>query len=154
MKKTIFTLALASTLILGTVFTGCNSPAQKKEAAEAKLQDAEQNLEAVQNDAEAQKVATAEEWKMFKSETDLKIKKNEIRIAELRLKMKKPGIIDLDAVYEKRIETLEQKNKDLKTRMDNYETRQSDWESFQKEFNKDMNDLGQSLTDFTVEHKK
>ncbi len=154
MKRTIFTLAIATIFILVTVFAGCSSPAQKKEAAEAKLQDAEQNLEAVQNDAEAQKVATAEEWKMFKSETDLKIKKNEIRIAELRLKMKKPGIIDLDAVYEKRIETLEQKNKDLKTRMDNYETRQSDWEAFQKEFNKDMNDLGQSLTDFTVEHKK
>jgi hypothetical protein len=153
MNKTILTFALTTSLILGAIFMGCNSPAQKEEAAETKLENAEQNLEAAQNDAAAQKVATAEEWKLFKRETDLKIKENEIRIEELKIKINKPGKV-LDAIYVKRIESLEQKNKDLKTRMETYETRQSDWEVFKHEFNKDMDVLGQSLSDFTVDSKK
>lgn len=137
----------------GTIFTGCQSPSQKEEAAEAKVQDAEQHLEAAQNDAVAQKVATAEQWKIFKSETNLKIKKNEIRIAQLKIKINKPGKI-LDALYEKRIDALEQKNKDLKIRMESYEKSQSDWEIFKNEFNHDMDELGQAFDDLTIGNKK
>ena len=67
--------------------------------------------------------------------------------------MKKPGNT-LDALYAKRIETLEQKNRDLRTRMDAYEKSESDWEVFKREFNHYMDELGQALTDFTVDNKK
>ena len=155
MKKTLLTLAIATALITGTIFTGCKSPVQKEEAAKDKVQDAKQDLKEVRNDAnaEAQKVATAEEWKTFKSESEVKIKNNEIRIAELKVKMKKRGKT-LDALYAKRIETLEQKNRDLRTRLDAYEKSESDWEVFKREFNHDMDELGQALTDFTVDNKK
>jgi hypothetical protein len=152
MKKTMYTFTLAI-FMAASMFSGCQSPVQKEQAAEEKLQDAEQNLEAVQSDATAQRVATAQEWKVFKSEVDLKIKKNEIRIAELKIKINKPGEV-LDGLYEKRIEMLEQRNKELKSRIEKQENSHTDWDVFKQEFNKDLDELGQSLTDFTVDSKK
>jgi len=154
MKKTIITIAVSSMLIAGSVFTSCKSPAQKEDAAQAEVQDAKQDLNEAQNDAnaEAMKVATAEEWAAFKSDADLKIESNNVRIAELKVKMNKPGVI-LDPVYKQRIETLEQQNKDLRDRMDAYDKNHSDWETFKREFNHDMDELGQALKDVTVDNK-
>ena len=82
MKKTTITLIAATMLVAGAIFTSCKSPAQKEDAAEAKVEDAQQDLNAA-----SQEVATAEEWQTFKSETVLKITDNEIRIAELKVKI-------------------------------------------------------------------
>ena len=154
MKKTIITIAVASMLIAGSVFTGCKSPSQKEADAQGEVQDAKEDLNNAQNEANAeqQKVATAEEWDAFKSEADAKIKSNEVRIAELTVKMNKPGEI-LDPLYKKRIQTLEQQNRDLKERLYAYEKSNSDWESFKREFNSDMNELGDALKDLTVDNK-
>jgi len=141
-------------LIAGLVFTGCKSPSQKEADAQGEVQDAKEDLNNAQNEANAeqQKVATAEEWDAFKSEADAKIKSNEVRIAELTVKMNKPGEI-LDPLYKKRIQTLEQQNRDLKERLYAYEKSNSDWESFKREFNSDMNELGDALKDLTVDNK-
>jgi hypothetical protein len=154
MKKTIFTIAVASMFIAGTVFTSCKSASQKEADAQAEVQDAKEDLNDAQIDANAeqQKVATAEEWAAFKSDADAKIKSNEVRIAELTVKMNKPGEI-LDPLYKKRIQTLEQQNKDLIARMDAYDKNQSDWETFKREFNHDLDALGQALKDVTVDNK-
>src|SRR5665648_457576 len=114
MKKMIFILAVTS-LMAGTIFTGCQSSTKKQQAAQDKVQDARQDLNAAKKNANevAQKAATAEEWKTFKSESELKIKDNEIRINELTVRMKKPGEL-FDELFEKKITNLEQQNKDLK----------------------------------------
>jgi chromosome segregation ATPase len=155
MKKSIFTLAMATTLIAGIIFTGCQSPAQKESSAKEKVNEANRDLKEAQDDAkaEAQEVAGAEEWKEFKNDSEIKIRNNEIRIAELKVKMNKPGTT-LDPLYEKKIDTLEKKNRDLKVRINGYEKSQSDWEKFKREFNHDMDELGQALKDFTVDIKK
>lgn len=155
MKKSIFTLAIAGTLMAGIIFTGCQSPAQKESSAQHKVNEARQDLKDAQDDAnaEAKEVAGAEEWKEFKNDSEIKIRNNEIRIAELKAKMNKPGTT-LDPLYEKRIDTLEKKNRDLKARIDDYEKSHSDWETFKREFNHDMDELGQALKDFTVDNKK
>jgi len=154
MKKIFFVLSAAS-LMAGLTFTGCKSPEAKEADAKEDVQEAKADLKEAQQDANAtsQKVASAEEWKVFRAESEVKINKNEIRIAELKAKMQKPGTI-LDPMYEKRIETLEAKNRELRAKMDAYEKSQSDWESFKTEFNHDMDELGQSLKDFTVDNKK
>jgi DNA repair ATPase RecN len=155
MKKNIFILAVTITIMAGTIFTSCQSSIQKQEAAKAKVRDAKQDLNAAQKDANAaaQVVATAEEWKAFRSESELKIRDNEIRITELNVKMKKPGEI-FDAIYEKKITNLEQQNKEMRARLVAYEKSQSNWESFKREFNHDMDAIGQALKDLTVDNKK
>ena len=59
MNKTIITLAVTSMLVAGSVFTSCKSPAQKEDAAEAKVEDAQQDLNAAQDKADAARLQGA-----------------------------------------------------------------------------------------------
>ena len=148
MKKTIISLFVVTTLISGAIFTGCGPSTPKEDAAQAKVSDAKVELKA------AHKAATAEEWKAFKDESELKIRDNEIRVEELKAKIKKTGK-EIDALNEKRIDVLEQQNKDMKARIDAFErNNKSDWESFKREFDHDMDELGKALKNLTVDNKK
>lgn len=155
MKKKIFILVVTSIFVAGTVFTGCQSSTQKQEAAQIKVQDAREDLNSAKKDAYKadQIVATAEEWKTFRSESELKINENEIRINELKLKMNKPGEI-LDPLYSQRIATLEQQNKDIRAKLYAYEKSQSNWESFKREFKSDMDAIGEAFKNLTVDNKR
>lgn len=156
MRKTIQILAL-TTLLAGATFSGCQSPSRKADQAEIKMQIAQQNLEEAQKEvkiAEARKAANIEEWETFKSNSEDKIRDMEISIAELKVKIKKSGS-KLDALYEKKINTLEQNSKDLKAKIEASTNKsQSDLESFRREFSHDMDELGQALKDLTVNNKK
>ena len=139
-----------------TLFTACQTSDQKKaDEAQAKVEAAKQDLKEVQNEAAvaAQKAATAEEWKAFKDASETQIKENEMRIAELKEKMKKSGKA-IDAMYAKSIETLEQRNMEMRNRIGAYEKSQSDWDTFKREFNHDMEGIGQAFKDLTVNNKK
>ncbi|MEI6409535.1 MAG: hypothetical protein WCR52_09145 [Bacteroidota bacterium] len=155
MRKVISILIATVIVLASPYFMGCQSPAEKVDKAETKVQDAKQNLGDVQKAAalEAQKTANAEAWKTFKTESEETIRQNENRIVELRLKTKKNGKI-INAMLETKIAAIEQKNKDMKTRIDNYDKSQSDWESFKREFSHDMDGLGQAFKDLAVDNKK
>jgi septal ring factor EnvC (AmiA/AmiB activator) len=156
MKKSILTLACTA-LMIGAVVVSCQSPAKKEETAKDNLQKAQEDLDEVQYDAAMaaeKKAAIAKEWRTLKDNTQATINENEIRIAELKVKMKKTGK-DIDSLYAKKIDALEQKNKDIKTRIETYkEDKNSDWESFKREYNHDMEELGKALKDITVDNKK
>jgi hypothetical protein len=112
MKIMIFLVALIMPLVVGI---------------QAKGQDAKQDLNAAQKNtnAVAQKEQTAEEWKTFnKSDFELKIKANEMRITELNVKMRKPADL-FDSFYVKKIANLEKENRFLKARLGAYEKSQS-----------------------------
>lgn len=103
---------------------------------------------------EVKKAAIAEEWKAFKIYGDSIINENNERIAELKLKMKKTGK-SIDAQYEKSIDALEQKNKDLKVKMETYKNdANADWQSFKREFNHDIDGVGQALKDLRVDNEQ
>lgn len=152
MKKVIFICTLITTILAGMVFTGCESPAQKTDNAQANVQEAEQDLKDAQKDAAEVAQKNAEAWQTFKTESEVKIRANEIRITELKEKMKTSGKTP-DKVYAKNIDLLEQNNKNLNARMVAYEKEQSDWQSFKREFNHDMDELGKALKDFTINNK-
>ena len=155
MKKIILTLAIATTFMAGTILTGCQSSDNRDGDDHGMMHETQQDRQAMHNDANSDmpKMANADEWKTFKLESELKINNNEIRIKELTEKMNKPGTI-LDPLYARKIENLEQKNKDLKIKLETYETNHSDWETFKREFNHDMDELGKALKDLTVDNKE
>jgi chromosome segregation ATPase len=155
MKNITFIIAVTMMLMAGAGLTSCETSGQKVDNAKSDVQDAKQDLRDAQNDAnaEAQKAAYAEEWRVFKLETNVKIQENENRIAELKAKMKNTGKT-LDALYAKNVDALEQRNQELKARLSAYDKGQSDWESFKREFNSDMDGLGQAFSDLTVNNKK
>lgn len=154
MKKSILKLALATTFIAGSVITGYHASAQDVDKAKEKVEDARKDLREAKEDekTEIQKKAQADEWKAFKEQSESKIKNNEVHIAELKEKMNKPGTV-LDPIYEKKINALEQRNKDMMAKINAYEKNQSNWEVFKREFNHDIDELGQALKDFTVNNK-
>lgn len=155
MKKTLFILVVASVFTAGTIFTSCQSSTQKQESAQLKVQDAREDLNTAKREANVvdQRVATAEEWKLFRSESEVKINANEVRIAELKVKMNKPGEM-LDPLYSKRITALEQQNKDLRAKLFAYEKSQTNWEVFKREFNSDMDAFGEAFKNLTVDNKR
>ena len=153
MKNLFFSIAIL--FITVGLLSSCRSPEQQKKAADAQVVIANNNLDTEIMNANnlAEKAATAEELKTFKLESDLKIKNNEVRIAELKLKMNKPGVVP-DKVYEKKIDSLELKNKNLKTRMGDYERSHSSWTKFKRDFNRDLDELGSKLKDIAKENLK
>ena len=151
MKRTI--LNFAATMLMATaICTSCKSPEEKVADAQSSVVDANQNLKDVRKDSgvAAAKAATADEWKMFKNDADATIKNNEIRITELKAKMKK----STDASYAKRVDDLEQQNTNLKIKIDAYDKNHSDWEAFKQQFSQDVNNFGQALKDLTNSNKK
>lgn len=155
MKRTTLVIAVCALIMSATAFYSCQSSAQKEEAAKANVEKAQNDLKQTQAkaDEEAKNTREAEELRVFKSETDMKIKRNEIQITELRLKMKTSGKT-MDKIHSNKIDELEQKNKELKTRMNAYDKSQSNWEEFKREFNHDMDELGNAFRDLTVDNKK
>lgn len=153
MKKIIFILAV-TTFIVGTTFVGCKSTTKEEIESQEKVDDAKQNLEDAKDSlVVAKKAATAEEWRTFKNQTDSVISYNEAQIADLKLKMQKTGKT-VDAKYQKNIDILEQKNKNLKVKIDTYKNdANSDWQSFKREFNYDMEEIGQAFKDVAVDNK-
>lgn len=154
MKKTLVTF-VTIILVTGTIFTSCQSSAQKEKVAEENLQGAKQDLEVAQNkaDEDSIKTANAENWRIFKLDSEAKIKANEIRIAGIREKMKVSGKVP-DAVYQTKIDLLDQQNKNMTARINAYIKTQSNWEEFKREFNHDMDELGEALKDLAVNNKK
>ncbi|HQR94110.1 MAG TPA: hypothetical protein PLK14_13660 [Sediminibacterium sp.] len=153
MKQPITILYLACMLIGGISFNGCKTPDQKVNDAQIQVENAKENLEKVEDKAAVAeiKAANAEEWKIFKNESEAKIKTNEIRISELKSKIKRSGY-PMDDLNAKRVDTLEMQNRKLQSKVDDYNKTMTDWETFKREFNRDMDGLGSALKDFTVKH--
>jgi peptidoglycan hydrolase CwlO-like protein len=153
MKKSIFTLAIV-TLIIGSVITSCKPNTEKEQEAQENVDSAKVAVTEAEEDLdEAKRAATAEEWQQFKEDANAKIEENNAKIADLKLKIKKTGN-DIDKSYQKNIDAMEQKNKELKVKMESYKNDvNSDWKSFKREFNHDMEELGQRLKDFKVNNK-
>jgi len=153
MKNLSLKTTAAILFVTIALMSGCMSSDQKKNDAKNRVTDARDKLEIAKNNENvvAQKAATADEIETFKLESELKIKHNEVSIAELKLKMNNPGS-SLDEVTAKKIDSLEIRNKNLKTRIDSCGKTRTDWERFKRDFNRDMDELGRSLKDMTV-HK-
>jgi outer membrane murein-binding lipoprotein Lpp len=155
MKNSIV-LFIVTTFLVGTIVAGCQTSAEKVDAAKSDVADAKQDLKEVKAEAneDAQKAANEAAWKAYKVEAEAKIDANDALIEDIKVKMKKSGKT-MDALYRQQIDVLEQKNKELRERIDVYNTQmQSDWESFKREFDHDMDELGAALKDLTVNNKK
>jgi len=148
---TLFIFGMGIT-VLSAGLTGCEP--NNKEAAQKDLAKEKEDLREAQKDVNeaADRVATITEYEQFKNETAIKIQKNNDRIAELRVKLAKPGKA-LDEHYVVKINKLEQDNKDLRVRVDTYDTTQNNWEEFKREFNRDMDVLGNAIEDLFEDNK-
>jgi hypothetical protein len=135
MNKTVLVLAI----ITGVFFVYCKS-AQQKEAT------AQQNVIEANQDLRDTKVSNANDWLTFKAESEAKIVDNEQKISKLKVEMNKPGNT-FDGMRKTRIEKLEAKNTELKSKLNNYDGNETEWKTFKSDFNRDMNEIGNNIKD-------
>ena len=146
MKKSILALA-ASALITGAFLTSCNTPAKKVENAENEVKEANKELDKANEEYLA-------DIESYRKETADKIAANDRSIAEFNARIKREKM-DAKADYKKKIAELEQKNSDMKKKMDDYKAEgKENWEKFKAEFSHDMEEIGKAFKDLTVKNVK
>lgn len=138
MKKLIFTIT-ATLLLTGTIFTSCDTATEKAENIKINAEEAKEDFKVdIEN---------------FKKETAVKIDSNKQKIAELNVKIEYAKD-DVKTYSQEQIAILEQKNREMKIKMDEYkEDGKENWESFKAEFSRDMDDLGEAFKNFTVKNE-
>lgn len=123
------------------MFTSCDNAAQKVVKAEENVVDAEKDLQM----AEEEYLADVEQYKLLSAE---KIAANDRSIAEFNARIEQEKK-EVRADYKAKIKSLETKNSDMKKKMDEYRVVGKDkWELFKTEFGKDMDELGESISNF------
>ena len=132
--------------MVGAIMTSCNTPAQKVENAQDKVTEANQNLDKTNQEYLA-------DIENYRKETADKITANNISIAEFKSRIENEKM-EAKADYDNKIMELEQKNRDMKNKLDDYKTEGKEkWEIFKSEFSHDMVELGKAFNDFTVKFK-
>jgi len=148
MKMTNVTLAIYSLAITSlAILTNCNSPADKVEHATEEVTEANKELAK----ADMEYMADME---IYKKEIAEQIEKNNIKISELKAKNEKEKA-KVKAETAKRIAELDQKNLNMKEKLNAYqEEGKENWDRFKTEFNHDMEGLGKAFQDLGVDNKK
>ena len=134
--KIKYFIAAVSLLIAGLIFTGCDN-----------RDNAKDNVEKANQDMIDAQVQFEKEWQQFKSDAELKISTNQQKIDDFKVAMKTTSA-KFKAKYENEVLTLEQKNIELKKKLNEFKyDRKEDWEDFQKVFNNNMDSVGTALKD-------
>lgn len=147
MKNSIIAITLGL-CFAGACLSSCDTPAENVVDAKADLQEAQLKL------AEAHRDSIKDaEWDQFKAASIEKITNNNIKIVELKGRQYVKGAYK-DPSYEKQVIILEERNLLLQRRIDDYEKYNSNWEEFKREFNHDVEEIGKSLKEITVDNSK
>lgn len=145
-------ITLAVTMVIGgLIFSGCHTETRKinysiANGAES-TQDLKNGLEEVSE--ELKNALNVQDWLIFKKVSEFKIRDNDIRIAELKVKMQRRGMKP-DPIYRKKLNGLENVNLEMKKKLRVYSENQYEWNSYKNEFKHDLDQLGQTLTDLTI----
>lgn len=127
-------------LIIISVLNSCTTKEDRIEIVQKKALDVKEDLKKAQEE--------------FIAESEKRIEENRIKIDELRIKIANSNI-KLREEYLMRVNKLEQRNTELRTKLKGYkEEGKEKWEKFKREFNYDMDELGKALKDLVIDNKK
>jgi len=147
MKKLFFILPAAITVTAVIFFSSYKSMNQRHDDYQLKIMSARQNVQTITV------VPGKEEWLAFKSESEAKIKENEIVILELKSKIELSGK-KVDALYKKEITNLEEQLRFEKARLDAFGKSPINWDSFKPGFRKEMDEIGISARNLSANFGK
>lgn len=139
MKKIILMIAAASILPIWSCRTDKKSPEQ----IESGMIDAKERTAQHDDSLDTQAdYRTASEARLFENERDIAT----LRESPPSSKKKKAGDKETIRVYRQRIDSLEKKNNELRSRLKQYkDTDKSRWEQFKSSFSSDLDQMRQSL---------
>jgi hypothetical protein len=153
MRKRHYILAI-TTLIVTFLITACESSSKKVEDAQKKVEQTKVNAIAANIELNQARKDSISNYKQFKKESEDRIIAQEKSIAEFKARIAKEKKANR-AEYEKKLVQLEQKNSDLRKKLNEYKDEgKGKWISFKIEFNHDMDELGKAFKDLTVTNVK
>jgi ribosomal protein L30E len=140
MKKGYF-ISTLMVLLAVSVFSGFGMNRNNK------VENAQDSSKLANQSSKNAKTGFDKEWHKFKSDAEIKIKDNEKRIGEFKVKIKTTSS-EVKTEYEKEVVVLEQKNTELKKKIREYKFESKvKWEEFKAGFNHDMDVVGKALKD-------
>jgi cytochrome c biogenesis factor len=146
MKKSMLHFAIVGVIVI----TGSSAFGQENK----KAKEAREDVKEAQKDLRLAKTDSLADYNDFRKNAEIKIAENQKSIAELKAK-KASENKETKAKYDKKVVALEQKNNELKKRMDgSASTETSAWTKFKREFNHDMTELGHSIKDIGKDNVK
>jgi uncharacterized protein YaaN involved in tellurite resistance len=142
------TLILATGLFISTtVFTSCNSSAQKVENAKENVIEAAADL----NKANEDYISDMNNYRVVANEK-ITANDNSIILFKKRMEDQKQ---EAKAEYNKKIEALEKKNTDIKKKLSDYKADgQASWDLFKTEFTREIKELDEAISSLTAGDKK
>lgn len=142
MKRTIYTL----TFMTSSLVTMCQATQTGDLYAN--------NMQTTSQSFTASGQTLSPEYPAFRKNAEQQIADNDKQIADLRMKLGRPGDDPHDTVRRQKIDDLEKRNAALRTKLFGYEKANTDWASFKRDFNHDMDDLHNAFHDFDNDMKK
>ena len=154
MKKSILAVALFA-FMAGTISTSYGQVRDQKSFSErGNVQESNRDRTDAKQDYKEVQRKSDFEFQKFKKECQSKIRNNEKRISVLKVKISKFSTRE-KAEYQRNLRVLEQKNAGLKRKLANYKEKQQDkWMSFKREIDRDIDEVGRELRDFSVDNKR
>lgn len=130
------------TLIAAFMLSGCDSPSNKMDKAEASVIEAERDLKIAKSEVEA-------ELQMYREENANRITEYNRTISEIEQKIENESDKEVKDRLEIKLDEVEESHHELKREIDNYEASgRENWDDFKDNFTNRMDDLGTSLKDF------
>ena len=144
MKTKFLALTLTGIMVAGSLSTIAQDDKKEKEV-QKDLSEANKDLKEARTDSAA-------DYQKFKMASETKLRNNQMQIATLKAK-KSSDTKEVEERYDKRVITLEQKNDDLKMKINaSTKVKTSEWALFKREFNLDMQELALAIKDVGVDN--
>jgi TRAP-type mannitol/chloroaromatic compound transport system substrate-binding protein len=139
MKQKIYVLALTM-FIAGILFTACNSSDKKSANKQDTLTVEQKTIKQSMRDSVVQ----------LEKRTEEIVNANEKNISDLKDKLANQNM-EVKTKYEKKLEELDQKNSDLKIKLEEYKEDGTDkFEKFKTEYLNEIDEIGKSIKDLTA----
>jgi hypothetical protein len=122
----------------------CDSSTAKKEE---NVENAKEKVIIATDALDKARIDSANEYQHYKEESDKKINENNEKILALKQEIQLEKS-EMKRKNQKELDELDQKNMKLKLRMQAYkQADRNSWEAFKLNFNKDMDELGKSISE-------
>ena len=144
MRTKVLALTLTSVMVAGSLLTFAQDDKKEKEVRKD-LSEGNKDLREARTDSAA-------DYQKFKMASETKIRNNQMEIATLKAK-KSTDTKEVKERYDKRVNTLEQMNDDLKIKMNgSNKVKTSEWALFKRGVNLDMDELTLAIKDIGVDN--
>ncbi len=147
MKKSVL-IAAAVSIFAGAIIFGCDNSSEDVKDAREDVQATKEDVLDAKKDLEQAIKDSTEDFHRFQRLSQERISNYEKNIAELKLRISAEKKAN-KTKYEKMIADLELKTAELKEDLQEYkEDGKDNWTEFKIKFNRNMDDIGNSITNF------